>query len=124
MEGGPLRRHAWDGTPIFSLNSSYHNQPVMLTEVGGFLMVPPNIPKEKLDYAYSCYATADSYDDLLKKYRDLMEGIADVTLVSGFCYTQLTDVEHEINGLLTYDRQLKIPAEKIAEIHTKLFKNL
>ena len=28
-----------------------------------------------------------------------------------FCYTQLTDVEQEVNGLYTYDRELKFPAE-------------
>ena len=28
--------------------------------------------------------------------------------VEGFCYTQLADVEHERNGLLTFDRQLKV----------------
>jgi hypothetical protein len=36
--------------------------------------------------------------------------------VDGFCYTQLTDVEQEINGLLTYDRIPKAPVEKIREI--------
>ena len=32
---------------------------------------------------------------------------------AGFCYTQLTDVEQEINGLLTYDRK---PKADLAEI--------
>jgi hypothetical protein len=36
--------------------------------------------------------------------------------VQGFCYTQLTDVEQEVNGLLTYDRKPKAPLEKIREI--------
>ena len=34
----------------------------------------------------------------------------------GFCYTQLTDVEIEQNGLYTYDRVAKFPPEEIAPI--------
>lgn len=37
-------------------------------------------------------------------------------------YTQTTDVEGEINGLMTYDRKvIKIPAKELAELHTVLF---
>jgi hypothetical protein len=38
--------------------------------------------------------------------------------LSGFVYTQLTDVEQEQNGLLTYDRLTKAPMEKVAAIFT------
>jgi hypothetical protein len=38
-------------------------------------------------------------------------------VLGGFCYTQLTDIEQEINGLLTYDHQPKVPAEEVARIH-------
>jgi beta-galactosidase/beta-glucuronidase len=43
--------------------------------------------------------------------------------VAGGVYTQTTDVEGEINGLMTYDRKvIKIPAEELAEITGALFK--
>ena len=35
----------------------------------------------------------------------------------GFCYTQLTDVEQEQNGLYTYDRRPKFPPEAIAAVN-------
>ena len=39
-------------------------------------------------------------------------------------YTQTTDVEGEINGLMTYDRKvIKIPADELARLHEKLFVN-
>jgi hypothetical protein len=38
--------------------------------------------------------------------------------VQGFCYTQLTDIEQEINGLLTYDRQPKVDVEKLKYINS------
>ena len=37
--------------------------------------------------------------------------------IQGYCYTQLTDVEAEENGLLTYQRGLKMPLEKIRAIN-------
>ena len=52
-----------------------------------------------------------------------LEGLTDVLLavpeVFGFCYTQLYDVEQEQNGLLTYDRAAKFPAEKLRAIFAK-----
>ena len=94
----------------------------MLTEVGGFLMVPPDLPREKRDVLYQYYGTVNTVDELLSKYKDLMEGIASLDFLAGFCYTQLTDIEQEINGLLTYDRKPKVEPEVIAEIHRELFR--
>ena len=45
-----------------------------------------------------------------------MVGIGSVPFVAGFCYTQLTDVEQEVNGLLTYDRKPKADLKRIREI--------
>jgi hypothetical protein len=40
--------------------------------------------------------------------------------ISGVVYTQTTDVEGEINGLLSYDRKVqKLSAEQLADIHRK-----
>lgn len=36
--------------------------------------------------------------------------------ICGFVYTQTTDIEQETNGLYTYDRQAKLPAEKVRAI--------
>jgi hypothetical protein len=37
--------------------------------------------------------------------------------VAGFCYTQLTDIEQETNGLLTYAREAKVEPAEVAKIH-------
>jgi hypothetical protein len=93
----------------------------MLTEVGGFLMVPSELPDERRDILYKFYDSFNTPDELLEKYHDLMAGLSSLTFLAGFCYTQLTDIEQEINGLLTYDRQPKVAPEKIAEIHRTFF---
>jgi beta-galactosidase/beta-glucuronidase len=54
-------------------------------------------------------------DDLAAGYRALVEQIPDD--VAGFCWTQLTDVEQEQNGLLTYDRRWKADPAAIREIN-------
>jgi beta-galactosidase/beta-glucuronidase len=122
LAGGALPKNAGDsGYPIFVRGSQYHGQPIMLTEVGGFLMHPPGLPKEKWDELYSAYGTHATAEELWAKYEDLMHGLADLHFVSGWCYTQLTDIEQEMNGLLTPDRQPKIEPEKFAALHRELF---
>lgn len=122
LGGGELPPVLWNGVnPLFAGNSAYRGQPVMLTEVGGFLVIPPGVPAERLDLLYRFYGTIASEAELLDRYRDLMHGIAELPFVAGFCYTQLTDIEQEINGLLTYDRRPKADPEAIAAIHRELF---
>jgi beta-galactosidase/beta-glucuronidase len=119
---GTLPPHVWIGNkPLFVLGSRYRGQPIMLSEVGGFLMVPPNIPPEERDLLYRFYGSVHTPEELLVKYQDLMEGISSLRFLAGFCYTQLTDIEQEINGLLTYDRKPKVDPQRIAELHSALF---
>jgi hypothetical protein len=92
--------------------------------VGGFLMLPEDLPPEKRDLLYQFYDSFKTNEELLEKYADLMRGIASLKFLAGFCYTQLTDIEQEINGLLTYDRKPKVDPEKIAGLHRELFKGL
>ncbi|MDQ3802367.1 MAG: glycoside hydrolase family 2 [Acidobacteriota bacterium] len=122
LRGGRLPNTVWyQEKPLFLEKSKYWGQPVMLTEVGGFLMLPQGIPVEQRDKLYQVYDSFGTPEELVDKYRDLMEGIASLPFLAGFCYTQLTDIEQEINGLLTYDRKPKVPPECIAEIHRRAF---
>ena len=42
-------------------------------------------------------------------------------LLSATVYTQVSDVEDEVNGLYTYDRLLKLDANKLREINNKVY---
>ena len=85
-------------------------QPVMLTEVGGLSFNPAAGEK------WFGYATARSPEE----FQQMLEGIIGTILkspyVAGYCYTQLTDTEQETNGLLTENREPKLPFEVIREI--------
>jgi len=63
------------------------------------------------------YQTVKTPGELLAKYRYLTDQINEAPGLSGFVYTQLTDVEQELNGVMTYDRVPKAPPALIAEIN-------
>jgi hypothetical protein len=50
----------------------------------------------------------------------LYQGIAKLNNFAGICYTQLTDVEQEANGLLTYHRQPKFDTKKVKALNDLL----
>jgi beta-galactosidase/beta-glucuronidase len=72
------------------------------------------------------YQTYQSADEVLKAYQKKYAKIVEYyqkQALSGCVYTQTTDVEGEVNGLLTYDREvIKIPVETLRQIHAPLFK--
>lgn len=124
LNGGQLPSGVWyKNKPLFVLGSRYRGQPIMLTETGGFLARPKTVPEDKRDRLYEFYASFDDTSQLLEQYRDLMEGLSSLPFLAGFCYTQLTDIEQEVNGLLHYDRTPKLPTQQIAEIHELFFRD-
>jgi beta-galactosidase/beta-glucuronidase len=122
LKSGELPPKVWVDKPLFARGSKYRGQPIILSEVGGFLTIPTDIPPDKRDLLYRFYASFEKPEELLEKYRDLIRGISALKFLAGFCYTQLTDIEQEINGLLTYDRRPKVAAESIAAIHAEFFR--
>ncbi len=84
--------------------------PIMLTEFGGVCL-------QKGDDQGWGYSSATDDAVFLKELRRIYQAIAKSKCIVGYCYTQLYDVEQEINGLLTYDREFKVPAEKVAAIN-------
>ncbi len=69
-----------------------------------------DLPQNKAEYKERYVTSLKRLNDL--KRRGIAAGV----------YTQTTDVEGEINGLMTYDRKvIKIPAAELAELHKVLF---
>ncbi|MBE5787767.1 MAG: beta-galactosidase [Clostridiales bacterium] len=58
-------------------------------------------------------------EEFISRYEGLTTALLNNPEHMGFCYTQLTDVEQEQNGLYTYDRKAKFPPEIIAEINQR-----
>lgn len=122
VETGELPATVWIGDkPLFARGSRYRGQPIVLSEVGGFLARPRDLAADERDVLYQFYDSFETPEELLQKYRDLMRGISSLKFLAGFCYTQLTDIEQEVNGLLTFDRRPKVSAEEISSIHREFF---
>lgn len=95
----------------------------VLGEFGGLgLPLKGHLEFDKDNWGYRTYQDKAS---LTKAYLELIARLR-VLAATGLCagvYTQTTDVEVEVNGLLTYDREvLKLPAEEIASAHAALYK--
>ncbi|HZJ82815.1 MAG TPA: glycoside hydrolase family 2 TIM barrel-domain containing protein, partial [Clostridia bacterium] len=103
-----------DGMPagrrMFAQGWEYKGQPILVTEFGG-------ISYQTGEWEGWGYSSADSDEDYAKRYYDVVSAMLESDLIQGFCYTQITDVEQEINGLLTYDRKPKIDLKIIREIN-------
>lgn len=60
-----------------------------------------------------------SEQEFLDRYKGLVDVLLDNPRIGAFCYTQLTDVEQEINGLYTYDRKPKFDPAVICKFTSR-----
>jgi len=107
----PLNTHK---IPSIASGFRYLGQPVVVSEYGGIALA-----SETRDGAWGYGESAQTIAKLTDRYRDLTESIIGNAFIAGFCYTQLYDIEQEVNGLLTYNRRPKIDVETIAAINRK-----
>ena len=94
----------------------------VISEFGGYsLKTPGHLWDEYKKFGYRFFETSEA---LTKAYIHLLETELTPLIAQGLSaaiYTQTTDVETEINGYLTYDRQVqKMDAERIRPAHRKL----
>ena len=94
---------------LYVAGFAHHGEPILVTEFGG-------IGYQKDAQEGWGYTSAADDADFLKRYEAVVSAILSSPHIHGFCYTQLTDVEQEINGLLTYDRTPKVDLAQIRAI--------
>ncbi len=101
-----------------------NDRPLVLSEFGGYsLRIDGHVFNLDKNYGYSTCETMAAFEEaFLKLYR---EQVIPKIIENGLCstiYTQVSDVEDETNGLLTYDRQvLKVNDKKMTELSRELF---
>lgn len=93
----------------------YEAQPIILSEWGGWGIkgFRPTVDREIMVYGPP---VLDEYE-FLTRYRETIKAISECKYLAGFCYTQLYDIEGELNGYMTYEREWKVDPEKVAKIH-------
>ena len=98
------------GWALFADGHKYNGQPVLFTEFGGIAFV-----SEAHGEAWGYGNGAKNADELCERLEQLIKGIAK-TEFQGYCYTQLTDVQLEVNGLLYADRKPKADLNRLKKI--------
>ncbi|RXY99835.1 glycoside hydrolase family 2 protein [Fictibacillus sp. S7] len=87
----------------------YKGQPIIISEYGGIAFTSEE------GWGYGDQVKNEK--EFLDRYASITEAIMSLDYICGFCYTQITDVQQEVNGLLTEDRKPKVDLSKINEIN-------
>ena len=104
---------AWRNFPQH--DAAYRGQPYFVSEYGGIWWNPGQTDDKSWGYGNR----PRSGEEFLARYKALTETLLFNPNMFGFCYTQLTDVEQEVNGLYTYQRQPKFDPAVIRQINTQ-----
>lgn len=99
----------------FPDRQKYEGQPYFISEYGGIWWNPDQ--KDEKSWGYGDRPTSE--EAFLERYEGLTSTLLDHPMMFGFCYTQLYDIEQEVNGLYTYDRQPKFDPEMIRRINSR-----
>ncbi|MEF2967488.1 sugar-binding domain-containing protein [Paenibacillus sp. M1] len=95
---------------IYNPGFSYGGEPVLCTEFGGVnYHSEPDAPVVE--------PKAENENEFVQQLVDVINPFLVSKLVQGYCYTQLTDTETEICGLLTWNREPKVPLDIIKRIN-------
>ena len=103
-DGKPFRNHGND--------APYRGQPFICSEYGGIWWNPGQ--KDSASWGYGDRPRTEK--EFLTRLRGLTQVLLGNPAMSGFCYTQLTDVEQEVNGLYTFARKAKFDPKAVRAI--------
>lgn len=95
----------------FPYADGYKGGPVFISEYGGIGL--------KSESGWSYGEAPKDMEALIERYDALTTFMLDNPYIFAFCYTQLYDIEQEVNGLYTYDRVPKMDISRIKAINEK-----
>lgn len=93
---------------LFSENYEYKGQPIVMSEYGGISL--------NSDKGWGYGKQVKDENEFIKRYEELTTAIKDTKYFSGYCYTQLSDVQQETNGLVDENRNEKFSDNIISKI--------
>ncbi|MCC6265033.1 MAG: glycoside hydrolase family 2 [Bryobacterales bacterium] len=107
-----------NGRPALAPGAVYNGAPYFLTEFGGIATILAG--QQTADNAWGYSGVEKSQQSALERLTGLYSALQQLPQFIGICYTQLTDVEQEINGLYTADRKPKFPPEAVKKLNEML----
>ena len=101
------------------------NRATVLGEYGGIgMVVPDHLWEPDRNWGYVRFNTPKEVTDQYVEYAGMLEKL----IRRGFAaavYTQTTDVEIEVNGLMTYDRKvMKVEPDRIRTVNERIIQSL
>ncbi len=107
-----------NGRPALAPQSAYNGAPYFLSEFGGIATILEG--QQTTENAWGYAGVEKTQEGAMKRLRSLYEALQGLPQFIGICYTQITDVEQEINGLYTADRKPKFPPEEVKKLNDLL----
>ncbi len=109
--------------PVWSI--PYRGQPYFVSEIGGFRWVPHMTPKSaaentsarKTSWGYG--ADPGTEAEFLERFAGVCNAMLDNPHMFGYCYTQLTDIYPEENGVYDFNRVPKFDMARLREIQQR-----
>ncbi len=93
----------------FAKGFAYRGQPILLSEYGGIAF--------STEEGWGYGKQVESQEAFLKRFGEILRAIKETAGFAGFCYTQVTDVQQEVNGLYTMEREPKVDMDEIRKIN-------
>lgn len=94
---------------VFSDRQTYRGEAAFVSEYGG-------IAWNNNGNGWGYGNTPKTIEEFYERFKGLSDTLLDNNEMFGLCYTQLTDVEQEQNGLYTYDRKPKFDTERLYKV--------
>lgn len=89
----------------------YEGQPVIMSEYGGIAI------NSEEGWGYGKQVKDEN--EFVERFTKLTKAINNIPYISGYCYTQLTDVQQEVNGLINAERNYKIDSNIIRNVNNE-----
>ena len=94
----------------FADGFAYRGQPIIISEFGG-------IAYNNDDSGWGYGNKVNTEEEFLARFAEITGAIQKLPYCCGYCYTQVTDVQQEINGLMDMQRNFKADPDKIRAIN-------
>jgi beta-galactosidase/beta-glucuronidase len=96
----------------------YEGQPYLVDEFGGIKWIPEG-RRAYADNSWGYGGAPQTVEEFYSRLKGQVDAILSQGHIGGYCYTQLTDVEQEQNGIYNYDRSAKFDMRRIAAIFAR-----
>ena len=91
---------------------AYKGQPIIISEYGG-------IAFNNDDSGWGYGNKVNTKEDFIRRFDEITTAVKELPYCCGFCYTQVSDVQQEINGLMDMERNFKVDPKVIKEINER-----